>query len=337
MVKISIIVPVHNSEETLYKCVSSLVEQTLEDIEIILVDDCSQDASPELMADYQAQFPDMIRCLYLKENIRQGGARNRGMDIARGEYIAFVDSDDFIEPDMCRVLYETAQGADMCGADYLMDWGTSQKDVFTNYGEGREMTRERRVTFVSGCGYFWSRIYRREFLEENDLRFPENTYYEDTYFNFMTALYAKTCVKAPGKFYHYWQSQDSTIRSAGRHQYERIDIPTLIINDCRKRGIYEENKDLIDYKYIAMQMGNIRYVCLEKFNPPEEAQLRRIRLAILEDCPDYEKGKYFKNTLWQLRHYLKLTMKDPKKAIRQYRSDNIVELKAVIRGKLGLK
>ncbi|MBQ4600622.1 MAG: glycosyltransferase [Oscillospiraceae bacterium] len=337
MVKISIIVPVHNSEQYLFKCVSSLVEQTLEEIEIILVDDCSADTSRELMADYQSQFPDKIRCLYLQENIRQGGARNRGLDIAKGEYIAFVDSDDFIEPDMCELLYTAAKGADMCGADYWIDRDGELQDVPLTYGEGIEMTPERKAVFIGGCGYFWSRIYRREFLEENSLRFPENTYYEDAYFNFMTALYAKSCVKAPGQYYHYYQSPDSTVRRDGPHQYERIAIPSLIIRDCRERGIYEENKALIDYKYIAMQMGNIRHVCLKHFSGADKGQLQRIANAVKEECPDFAKGKYYKSTIWQLRVYLRLTLASPALATLGRKLDWLIELAAVVRHKLGFR
>lgn len=337
MIKVSMIVPVHNSEDYLFKCVSSLVEQTLEDIEIILVDDCSEDSSRELMADYQSQFPEKIRCLYLQENIRQGGARNRGMDIAKGEYIAFVDSDDFIEPDMCEVLYAAAQGADMCGADYWIDRDGELQDVPLTYGEGVEMTPERKAVFISGCGYFWSRIYRREFLLKNDLRFPENTYYEDAHFNFMTALYAQSCVKAPGQYYHYYQSPNSTVRRDGAHQYERIDIPSLIIHDCRERGVYEENKDLIDYKYIAMQMGNIRNICLARFSCPDKNQLERIALAVKLECPDFAKCPYYKSTIWQLRVYLRLTLASPTLAVLGRKLDWLIDLAAAVRHKLGFR
>ena len=187
MIKVTIIVPVHNSAGYLSKCVESLLAQTLQEIEIILVDDASTDTSRELMQGFAARS-EKVRCLYLDENIRQGGARNRGMEIARGEYIAFVDSDDFIEPDMCEALYEAAGGADMCGADYWIDRDGALEDVRLNYGDGTEMTPQKRETFLSGCGYFWSRIYRRAFLEQHRLQFPENVYYEDAYFNFMSHL-----------------------------------------------------------------------------------------------------------------------------------------------------
>lgn len=333
MIKVSIIVPVHNSAGYLSKCVDSLLAQTLQEIEIILVDDASTDSSRELMNDYAGRSQ-KIRCLYLDENIRQGGARNRGIEIAQGEYIAFVDSDDFVEPGMCEALYIAAQGADMCGADYWIDRDGALQDVNLNYGEGTKMTPDKLVVFIAGCGYFWSRIYRRELLEKHNLRFPENVYYEDAYFNFMTALYAESCVKAPGQYYHYYQSPESTVRKNGTHQYERIAIPSLIMRDCKERGVYIINKDLIDYKYITMQMGNIRYVCLDRFDKPDKEQLKRIADAAKTECPDFKQCKYYKDTDWQLRVYLRLNLISPTFAIWGKRMDRAIELAAALRKKL---
>ena len=334
MIKVSIIVPVHNAEGYLSKCVSSLLAQTLQEIEIILVDDASTDSSRKLMEDYHIRFPEKIRCLYLDVNIRQGGARNRGMEVASGEYIAFVDSDDWVEPDMCKILFSAANGADMCGADYWIDRDGALQDVPLNYGNGTEMTPQKQAEFITGCGYFWSRIYRRDFLETNSLRFPENTFYEDAYFNFMTALYAKTCVKASGQYYHYYQSPNSTVRQNGTHQYERIAIPSLIIRDCHNRGIYADNKDLIDYKYIVMQMGNICHVCLARFSHPDKCQLERIANAVRTECPDFSKCRYYKNTDWQLRVYLRLTLISPDLAVLGQKLGWLIELAALVRSKL---
>ena len=333
MIKVSIIVPVHNSAKYLHKCVDSLLAQTLEEIEIILVDDASTDSSRALMEDYRSRS-EKVRCLYLDENIRQGGARNRGIEIAKGEYIAFVDSDDFTEPGMCEMLYNSADGADMCGADYWIDRDGALQDVRLTYGDGVQMTPEKKAAFLSGCGYFWSRIYRREFLDAHYLRFPENVYYEDAYFNFMTALYAETCVKATGQYYHYYQSPDSTIRKNGTHQYERIAIPSLIIRDCLARGIYDENKDLIDYKYITMQMGNVLYVCLSRFDKPDKGQLKRIADAVKTECPDFSKCKHYKKADWQLRVYLRLALMSPAMAILGKKLGRLIELAAILRSKL---
>lgn len=338
MIKVSIIVPVHNSAKYLHKCVDSLLGQTLPDIEIILVDDCSTDNSRDLISAYAEKHPGKVVALYLPENLRQGGARNRGMAIARGEYIGFVDSDDFVEPDMCETLYEHAQGADLCGADYWIDRDGQLTDVDLTYGEGREMTDRRRERYVQGCGFFWSRIYRRDFLEGSDLKFPEKTFYEDAFFNFMTALYARTAVKAPGRFYHYYQDPGSTMHSRNKpHQYERIAIPGLILAACRERGIYARHKSLIDRKYLSMQMATVCYTCLGQFDRPDPKQLARLRSAVRADCPHWRKIPYYKEAPFQLRFYFRLTMLWPRLAVLAHKADRLTELLAILEGKLKRK
>ena len=118
---ISIIIPVYNVEKYLRKCLDSCINQTFKDIEIIVVNDCSPDNSAEIMKEYEQKYPDIVRCIYLDKNIKLGGARNKGVEIARGEYIIFVDSDDYMKPQMCEILYNTLNGeqADIviCGTE----------------------------------------------------------------------------------------------------------------------------------------------------------------------------------------------------------------------------
>lgn len=327
MIKVSIIVPVHNSESYLHKCVDSLLAQTLQEIEIILIDDASTDNSRALMADYANRYPQKVRCLYLDENIRQGGARNRGMEIASGEYIGFVDSDDWVERNTYQSLYAAAKGADMCGADYWTDRSEVRKEVYPNYGPGLEMNEQKTFMFLNGCGSFATRIYNRAFLEKYALRFPEGTYFEQSYFVFMTALYAEDAVKTDGRYYHLTGGEEA-VPFADR--WHRLDIPGRIIEDCRESGIYEENRDLIDYKYIAMQMGNIRNLCLKSALVPDTKRLARIARDVREQCPGYASGAYYKQAPWNLRAYLRLTLVSPGLAAAVRWADWLINLCATV-------
>ena len=101
MIKISIIIPVYNVEKYLDKCIFSCVNQTLEEIEVIVINDASPDACNSIMNKYQREYPNKIINIFLDKNLRQGGARNKGIKIARGEYLCFVDGDDYIAYDTC--------------------------------------------------------------------------------------------------------------------------------------------------------------------------------------------------------------------------------------------
>lgn len=325
--KVSAIVAIHNGEKELFRCVSSLVEQTLEDMEIILVDDASTDGSRALMEDYQSQFPELIRCIFLDERVYSGGARNRGIDTARGEYIAFVDSGDWVEPGMCEDLYYAAKGADMCGADYWTDRNDIRKEVYPNYGSGMEMNEKKKVAFLNGCGSYATRIYRRAFLNAYDIRFPEGIFYEDTYFLFMTALYAEDAIKTDGRYYHL---SGGGAQPNAAQRYQRLEIPGRILADCKEREIYDQYRDLIDYKYIGMQMGNIRNLCLERPLKADKTQLARIARSIRNECPGFAACSYYKQIPWNLRVYLRLTLASPGLAVAGRCFDWVINLCAMV-------
>ena len=124
--KLSIIVPVYNmtAEGKLAFCLDSLVNQHLEDYEIIAVDDASTDNSLEVLHEYADKYPGRFVIVPLSENHRQGGAKNAGLDVARGDFVGFVDSDDFIHPDMYARMLDRAEktGADMVGCDYCITY-----------------------------------------------------------------------------------------------------------------------------------------------------------------------------------------------------------------------
>lgn len=124
MVKISIVVVVYNVEEYLRDCLESLVNQTMEDIEIIVVNDDSPDHSDIIMREYEEKYPTKVRCIYLEKNLCLGGARNKGILVAKGEYIMFVDSDDYVDVSMCQKLYNVAmkKNADIVVVIILVSW-----------------------------------------------------------------------------------------------------------------------------------------------------------------------------------------------------------------------
>ena len=107
--KVSIIVPVYNVEKYLEECLDSLVNQTLKEIEIICINDFSPDNSLEILHRYKNNYPDLMKIIDLKQNVGPGYARNHGLDMAQGEYIVFVDPDDYIDITMCEKLYNMAK------------------------------------------------------------------------------------------------------------------------------------------------------------------------------------------------------------------------------------
>lgn len=316
MVNISIIIPVHNTSQYLDRCFGSCLLQTLDDIEIIAVDDLSTDNSRDIIKHYAEKYPEKFRGIYLPENIRQGGARNVGIREAKGEYLLFLDSDDFIKPDMCRALYENANGADLSGGDFLIfekDGKEEEKTLSFTDSDVGVMNEEKRLKYLSSCGLFWTRIYRRDFILENDLFFPERLFFEDAWFNFMTGLYSKTIRKTSGHFYCYYQSPNSTTRNKkDKRKFERLKITDRIFDDCLDRELYEKHKVAVDSKFLGMSVSNILYTCFDNYDRNEIDKLYDVKESVKKRVPGFKKTVWYKSIGGDDKYYFDLTMISPR-------------------------
>ena len=226
MLKVSIITPVYNAEAYLQQCLDSVLNQTLHDMEFLCVNDGSTDRSGEILLEYQAK-DHRIKVL-TQVNSGQGAARNRGLDVAKGEYIYFMDADDELadrdalfklaqemKRENLNVLFFDAQtvvddGIDntsVCAEDYIRKKNYSTvrcgHELFSEFLKNREYT-------VSPC----LAIYRRAFLEENNIRFPsERIFYEDNIFMTRVLLTAKRVSHRPWQLYIRKVHANSTITS----------------------------------------------------------------------------------------------------------------------------
>ena len=157
MPKVSVIIPVYNVEDYIDRCLKSVIEQTLEDIEIIIVNDGSTDDSKKIIEKYINQYPNKI--IYLeKENGGLSSARNFAIPYAKGEYIAFLDSDDYIEPEMYEQMYNKAikENADLVECDFIWEYPNKKKsDIGMEYTNKKEAIEKARVVA-------WNKLYRRE-------------------------------------------------------------------------------------------------------------------------------------------------------------------------------
>lgn len=222
--KISIIVTTHNTKEYLQKCIHSIVNQTLSGIEIIIVDDASTDDTPDIAYHFSKEY-DNISFLPLKVSLGPGGARNQALLAARGKYVAFVDSDDWVDLNYFQAMYERAEAlnADIaaCGLIREYDYSVSapiykcrydQEYVFSGEIAFRIMTGEYHygIKFLPSA---LNKIYRRDFLNMNSLSFPENIFFEDQPFSYSCTLAASKVVCVPKILYHHYKRSGSIVQS----------------------------------------------------------------------------------------------------------------------------
>lgn len=181
MKKVSVIVPLFNAEKTIEECIDSLINQTiLDDLEIIIVDDCSTDNSRNIVSRYEAKYPDNILFIKLDKNSGPGNARNIALEYATGEYIGFVDSDDAVQPDMFEKTFEEAVKT---GSDYVDSGFYDQKNdraiVFVSDDLSGELDDKKRSDLIVVGGYICTKIFRREFLDAYWIRFRNEYMLED--------------------------------------------------------------------------------------------------------------------------------------------------------------
>jgi glycosyltransferase involved in cell wall biosynthesis len=219
MKKFSIVVPIYNVESYLDDCLRSLQGQTYTDYEVICVNDGSTDGSRRLLAEWAARYPQMR--IVDRENGGLSAARNSGTDVAEGEYIVYVDSDDWVSTDMLERLASAADGADMlCYACQRTD-NQAHDTLPAEESRGwdyycRHALEARIVPFV--C--VWQRAYRREFLEKNQLRFREGILHEDNQFTPRACLVAERVRVLPDVLYYYRVREGSIMTTRGLRSKE---------------------------------------------------------------------------------------------------------------------
>ena len=235
---ISVIVPVYKVEPYLDRCVSSIVNQTYENLEIILVDDASPDNCPKI-CDEWAKRDKRIRVIHQK-NAGSAAARNTALDCAGGEFIAFVDSDDYISEDMYEYLFSLIAGCDIaeCGFISVRDdnasfGGEDRAEVFSPESAMKEHILDRKFRQV-----IWNKLYRKEVLD--GVRFPAGKKIDDEFFTYRAIGKAKKLVSSPKVCYAYRSQPQSMMHSMNtsariqaveakekRHEYILEKFPSL--------------------------------------------------------------------------------------------------------------
>ena len=236
--KVSVIVPVYNAQKTLNICLKSLMNQTLEDIEIICVDDCSSDESWMILQEWERRYPEKMIITRLPVNSGAGGARNCALQYASGEYIGFCDSDDIVHSDMYQALYYEAKSGDYdfvdCG--YLDE---KEDKGYLKTGEDciGELNPEKRNKLIVAGGYLVSHIYKRELFD--GIEFRKNIILEDMEVLMELILKANKISFVKEIYYKYCYYDDSSSRKQNVYKYHEAIIGAV---DAIKEKVMSHEK-----------------------------------------------------------------------------------------------
>lgn len=284
--KVSVIVPVYNVEQYLEKCLDSIVGQTLKDIEVIVVNDGTKDHSQEIIDRYAEKYTNIISLK--KDNGGLSDARNFGMKYARGEYISFVDSDDYIEPDMMEKMYEKAVRDNLdivvCDTDIVHE---NYSYVFRSH---LHFTEDNVRAYIFASTMACIRLVKREVMEK--FSFQKGIFYEDLNLTpvYVTATRKIGFLEKP--FYHYIQ-RPSSIMNQVQFNEKLLDIFTVLRNvkkEYVKSGIFEEFKDEIEYLYLIhlLRSATLRFLQYDNTEP----YLRQINNEMKKEFPNWKRNPY---------------------------------------------
>lgn len=266
MPKVSLIIPVYNVENYIEKCLNSVVNQTLKDMEVIIVNDGSKDSSKQKIEKYLKKYP---RIKYLeKENGGLSDARNYGMQYATGEYIAFLDSDDYVEETMYEEMYNVAQkeAADMVECNFIWEYPDKKReDIGSVYNSKREMVEKARVVA-------WNKLIKRELLEKTCVKFPIGLRYEDVEFFYKLVPYLEKVSFVKKCFVHYIQRGNSIANTQNIRTKEIFTVLQNVILYYRENGFYDEYKDELEFIYVRFLLcSSLKRIC--KIQNKEERNL----------------------------------------------------------------
>ena len=249
--KVSVIVPVHNAQNYLPLCLESIINQTLKDIEIICVNDSSTDNTSLVLESY-VKRDSRIKVLNVFCKC-SGGARNRGLDIANGEYIGFVDADDRIEPDYFEKLYTNAKfnDSDISATSAVFVTNkfkkTSLKNVGCTSSDNPVDSIEKKAKCILATGICWNKIYRSNFLRKNNIKFIEiHNPAEDNYFSVIAIILSNKITFIDDAKYHYNYTEDSqTQRIKTEKDFLIVDIFKKILNRLSEFCILSEWENVV--------------------------------------------------------------------------------------------
>lgn len=307
MQKVSVIVPCYNATKWLPKCFLSLVSQTIgmENLELIFVDDASTDGGATwfMLQEFERAYPQQITIIQLEGNMRQGGARNVALQHAVGEYVAFVDSDDFVAENFLEKTYLRAKATDADIVQFEYSYYTEKLGSVTSGRQVKEeviriQTEQERKSFLMsekityGC---WNKLYRRELLLQAGVKYAEHVIYEEPLFVYPLLFYGHTYVIMNDVYYFYRQNEQGTMyrdmkdmSTLRMHMLVQLKVWQFMKKTPFFKDYYEEIKlyFLHSYFYETLYFAKQR-----GFEIPWELYLE-MEKTIKDEVPDYDRSEY---------------------------------------------
>ena len=317
MIKVSVIVPVYNTEMYLNRCLDSLVNQSLKEIEILVINDCSTDNSKNILDEYEKKYQN-IKVFHNKTNKGIGYNRNLGIKKASGEFIGFIDSDDWVEKNMFEKMYNKAKRDNLdlviCNyfrklmkEDELID---IESDFNIKYFDNTSLEKSPNLLLDINTAP-WNKLYKKELIE--NIKFPEDLKYEDAVFVMESLAEAKNIGMVEDKLNYYLVRSKSETTVMNEKVFDILTITKIIENNFKKTKYYDDIKDFVE-AYIITNL--FRYTLQQKY---QEDKL--LKNKFIDEVFNYLNDSFpnwKKNKIWKKRNCIKRLIESNKTLTKLY-------------------
>ena len=309
--RLSIILPVYNTSKYLKKCLDSILSSTFKDYELIVINDGSPDNSKEIILEYTKLFGEKLKYIY-KENTGLSDTRNKGMSLAQGEYISFVDSDDYISSEMYEEMFKKLKedDFDIVACDIMLVYEESKRQKHISSGYINDLTDKEDIkeSMIIQYPAVWNKIYKKQILE-NQL-FTKGVWYEDM--EFTLKLYPKVnkigVVRKP--LYYYLQRVNSITYTYNEKLYDIISNMNRTVEEYKQYNLFDIYKDELEYLYARYALATFLKRLAKSKDKIKYTQGVCYALdSVKANFPNYKNNRYMKKQGikgWYISHFNRL-------------------------------
>lgn len=311
--KITVIIPCYNAEHYIDRCLASVAEQTIgfDKLEIICVNDASTDGTWGKLSAWEKRYPHNIMLINCQQNGAQGKARNIGLSHASGNYITFLDADDWIEKDAYERAYLAMKeyNCDIVRYGWIRDngtgniWDTQEKRIGEDYLLVIDSVQERRKFLVTDImdHLCVDKMYTAEFIRESRLSFPERCKYEDIYWGVLAYYYAGRVCLLNEIMYHYYVNPVSTVMTTDiPYHMDRFYVVRMLWQECERRGLLKDYRKETELNFIIHYYLNGLKMMALCYSELKYGEFKVICQRVREIVPQYRENPYIKEILSEM-------------------------------------
>lgn len=318
MMKVSVVVPVYNTEKYLRRCLDSLVNQTLDDIEIIIIDDKSPDNSALIIDEYKEKHDNKIKVIHNKTNKGIGYNRNMGIKCASGKYIMFIDSDDYLDRSACEKLYSKAVNEQLdlvlCNFHKMLEKGDELEEITPDfvipYFENTTLAKNPNLLLEVNLAP-WNKLYKKELLK--GVTFPENLKYEDAIVVVKAMARAKKIGIVDEKLNYYLVRSKSETTVMDKRVFDILEITNMIIKELKSHSYYKKIEEYVS----AWCTRNLFRYTLQQKNQSD----KKLASKFIDEVFEFLNSNFpcwKNNEIWKKRNVLKRMIEGNKTLTKIY-------------------